>query len=143
MTSGGQAVFAYSAAELATLKRYISSGRLAAYIAYARGDQWIAIRLYERNTEISEALYGVVQCLEVTLRNAIHDCLVRKLGRADWYDVFPFEPLERKAIQDAKSKILRRSVSVIPGRIVAELVFGFWVRLFPATTIRVCRFLFA
>ena len=130
MADGSQAVFAYSAAELVTLKRYISLDRLAAYTAYARGDQWVAIRLYERNTQISEALYGVVQCLEVTLRNAIHDCLVRKLGRTDWYEVFPFEPSERRTIEGAKSEILRRSTSAIPGRIIAELVFGFWVKMF-------------
>jgi hypothetical protein len=83
-----QPEFNYDAKVLATLERYISAERLAAYVSYARGDKWVAIRLYERNTEISEALYGVIQALEITLRNAIHNILSDQLGSPEWYESF-------------------------------------------------------
>ncbi len=53
-----------------------------------------AIRLYERNTELSEALYGVVQGFEVTLRNAVHNILGASLGTT-WYETFGFLETEQ------------------------------------------------
>jgi len=130
MAIEGQESLAYTDANLATFERYLSSERLAAYVLYARGDKNTAMRLYERNTELSEALYGVLQGLEVTLRNAIHELMIRKTGRPNWFDSFPFQGSEQAEINQAKAKIAERAVVVTPGRIVAELKFGFWVRLF-------------
>lgn len=130
MTTEGQDSFDYTDTDLVTFEKYISSERLAAYIAYARGDKWTAVRLYERNTELSEALYGVLQGLEVTLRNAIHDLMTRKTGTASWYDSFSFQDSESVEINQAKSKVIERAAILTPGRVVAELKFGFWVRLF-------------
>jgi hypothetical protein len=130
MATGSQEQFTYSDADLITFEKYVSSERLAAYVIYARGDRWTAVRLYERNTEISEALYGVVQCLEVTLRNAIHSLMTSKMGTETWYETFPFQDSERNEIEEAKQKVLERPAKLTPGRVVAELKFGFWVRLF-------------
>jgi hypothetical protein len=130
MTSEDQDAFAYTDADLATFEKYTSSERLAAYVAYARGDKWTAMRLYERNTELSEALYGVLQGLEVTLRNAIHDLMRRKTGTANWFDTFSFQDTETAEINQAKAKVIECAAILTPGRIVAELKFGFWVRLF-------------
>ncbi|MGA9671843.1 MAG: HAD hydrolase-like protein, partial [Terracidiphilus sp.] len=115
---------------LALLEKYISSERLAAYVAYARGDKWVAVRLYERNTEFSEALYGVIQALEVTLRNAIHNLLSEQLGGAEWYETFNLAESERKALEEAKKKVFDRPAALTPGRVIAELTFAFWGRLF-------------
>jgi hypothetical protein len=70
-----QQKFSYDPACLETLVKYISLDRLAAYFVMTKRNSERAIRLYERNTELSEALYGVVQGLEVTLRNAVHNAL--------------------------------------------------------------------
>ena len=86
-----------------------------------------------RNTEISEALYGVVQCLEVTLRNAIHSHMTKAMNTEKWYDAFPFQDSEMAEIQQAKSKVVERPATLTAGRVVAELKFGFWVRLFSHT----------
>jgi hypothetical protein len=130
MASEGQDSFESTDAELVTFEKYISSERLAAYVSYARGDKWTAMRLYERNTELSEALYGVLQGLEVILRNAIHDLMTRKTGTADWFNAFPFQDSESAEITQAKEKVIERAAILTPGRVVAELKFGFWVRLF-------------
>jgi hypothetical protein len=128
--SEGQAEFQYDEETLVTLEKYLSSERLAAYVNFARGDKWVAIRLYERNTEISEALYGVVQALEVTLRNAIHNLLSEKLGGPEWYETFSLQESERETVEEAKKNVLDRPAALTPGRVIAELTFAFWGRLF-------------
>ncbi len=130
MQINSQGPFSYDDRNLATIEKYVSSERLAAYMSYARGDKWVAVRLYERNTEISEALYGVIQALEVTLRNAIHRCLSKALGSDQWYETFSLEESERNAVDEAKTKVMERPAPLTPGRVVAELKLGFWVRLF-------------
>jgi len=47
MATGSQERFAYSDDDLVTFEKYVSSERLAAYVIYARGDKWTAVRLYE------------------------------------------------------------------------------------------------
>lgn len=128
----GQPEFQYDDATLVTFDKYLSIERLAAYVDYARGNKWVAIRLYERNTEISEALYGVIQAVEVSLRNAIHNILSEHLGGGEWYENFTLEETERNAVEEAKKSVLNRPAILTPGRIVAELTFAFWVRLFSA-----------
>lgn len=130
MALEGQLEFQYDPKALETLEKYISAERLAAYVAYARGDKWVAIRLYERNTEVSEALYGVIQALEITLRNAIHGVLSEQLGGPEWYDSLNLADSERKALEEAKKKVLERPTALSPGRVIAELTFAFWGRLF-------------
>lgn len=125
----GQAEFAYSDDNLVTCEKYLSSERLAAYRDIARGDLWIAIRLYERNTELSEALYGVIQGLEVSLRNAVHNVMANGTGAQDWYDKIGLEESERNSIIEAKDKVIQRPAILTPGRVVAQLTFAFWVRL--------------
>jgi hypothetical protein len=69
-------------------------------------DLWVAIRLYERNTKLSEALYGVVQGLEVLLRNSIHRKMTAHIGREDWYEHVSFLDSEREQIEIAKKASL-------------------------------------
>jgi hypothetical protein len=125
----GQDEFEYTDEVLAILEKFLSPERLAPYYSQARGDRWVAIKLYERNTELSEALYGVLQGLEVTLRNAIHNALTEGLGTASWYDKVVLEDSERDSLQEARHKLIEKCVAETPGRIIAELTFAFWVRL--------------
>lgn len=127
--TNGQPKFTYDSASLEALVKYISLERLAAYFVMAKRTQERAIRLYERNTELSEALYGVVQGLEVTLRNAVHNVLSAAHGE-EWYEKISLLGSERAALTEAKKKIEDRIEKITPGRVVAELNFGFWVRLF-------------
>jgi hypothetical protein len=116
-----------------TIEKYVSAERIAPYYALARDDKWVGIQLYERNCQLSEALYGVVQGLEVSLRNAIHNVMAEKVGAPDWYDRLAFEESERQSIDDAKLKIADKLSRVTPGRVVAEMTFAFWVRLFASS----------
>jgi hypothetical protein len=65
--------FEYTPTNLTELERTLSRDRLAPYLTYVGGNQDRAIRLYEQNTALAEALYGILQGLEIALRNAIHE----------------------------------------------------------------------
>jgi cytosine deaminase len=125
-----QEPFEYNDEQLGILEKAFSTDRLAPYYVQARGDRWVAIRLYERNTKLSEALYGVAQVLEVLLRNKIHCQLEKDIGAADWYDHVAFLGPERDEVEKAKRSIADRGAYATPGRVIAELSFGFWLRLF-------------
>jgi hypothetical protein len=130
--TNGQPKFTYDEASLDRIIKYLSIERLAVYLILTRKDRERAIRLYERNTELSEALYGVVQGLEVTLRNAVHNILAADHGQ-NWQDAIALEASEKSAVDEAKRSIENRRETITQGRIVAELTFGFWVRLFSAS----------
>lgn len=125
----GQVEFDITDDYLEAFEKYISPERLAGYYILARGNRRKGVLLYERNTELSEALYGVIQALEVTLRNAIHNVITEQFGHADWYDKIGLANSEMEGIQKAKDSILEAGEVVTSGRVISEVNFGFWVRL--------------
>jgi hypothetical protein len=87
---------------------------------------------YLWNLSLSEALYPSLQTFEIGLRNALHNGLAFRFGRQDWYD-HPrhfLDPTATSAIADAKKELSIAGKPFEPGRIVAELSFGFWTSLF-------------
>lgn len=125
----GQEQFEYTDGVLAVFEKFLSAERLASYYTIARGNRWIGIQLYERNIECSQALYGIIQGLEVTLRNAIHAVMTNAVGTQEWYDKVAWGAAELAAVQEAKDKIKDNLLTATPGRVIAELTFGFWVKL--------------
>lgn len=107
----------------------LSSPRLSKYVLVARGRTDTAVRLYWWNVEVCGALYGSLHCLELALRNALHDRLRRKYGRPDWWEVAPLDPQTKRLVAEARRKCERRRTAPTPDSIVAELSFGFWVSL--------------
>jgi hypothetical protein len=64
------------------------------------------------------------------LRNAIHSTLSERLGGPEWYEAFGLVDIEREAVEEAKKSVLDRPATLTPGRVIAELTFAFWGRLF-------------
>ncbi|MBR0806205.1 Abi family protein [Bradyrhizobium japonicum] len=89
-----------------------------------------AIGLYERNTKLSEAFYTPLQCLEVCLRNSVHEAMTDVYGE-DWFhgNNAPLESDSRRMILDAKEELIEDRKPVIAGQMLAELKFAFWVGL--------------
>jgi hypothetical protein len=129
----GQDGFAYTEKQVEWLLHCISRERMQPYFIRARGDQWVAFHLYIRNTEISSALYGIVQALEIGLRNVVHSRLTETYGTEEWWFKLPLHAGELNDIEEAKANISQRLKEVRPGRVVAELGLGFWVKLFANT----------
>jgi hypothetical protein len=108
----------------------LSRDRLTPYLSVAKGDFIAAILLYEHNTKVSEALYGVLQGLEIAFRNACHSTIADGMSQPNWYDKPGLlDTKEANTLTEAKTNISRRNKYLTPGRVVAELTLGFWVRL--------------
>jgi hypothetical protein len=121
-----QLAFVYGAAELAQLELLLSTERLSSYIGSSKQE---TIRKYESNTVLAEGLYGVLQGVEIAIRNSIHNTMSIGLSRKDWYGYVSWDTAESDALDQAKDKLTRRGKPLSPGNIVAELTFGFWVQL--------------
>jgi len=137
----------YSAALLISIERTITRERLKRYLSATAHDLSRALELYEYNVQLSEALYGLLHGLEVAVRNAAHHALTISYGSASWYDspptpgfgipqagaagpawhqYAPLSPYWRDKVDEAKR---RPGVGRNPGKVIAELTFGFWVDL--------------
>lgn len=126
----------YSPDFLADVERTLSQARLTRYMAAAGNDIGLALDLYEKNVAVSEALFGFLHGLEVAVRNSLHLTMSAELGQADWYRdglSLPWPPHQliftvpmNRMITDARSKI---SPQAPIGKLVAELMFGFWPSL--------------
>ena len=124
------ASFVYSKVDLAELERCLSSDRLSTYMGAVGHDKESAVRLYVWNMTISAAFYSPLQALEITIRNGFHHELTQTYGPS-WYNN-PRVPLTAEAlrlVQNARAKLAEQGKAPDPGRMVAELSFGFWERL--------------
>jgi hypothetical protein len=116
----------YSAQFLASIERTITKERLTRYLGATGQDVSRALELYEYNVRLSEVLYGLLHGLEVTVRNAEHHALTASYGTPAWYDAVPLSPYWTDQLAKAKAK---PGVAGKPGKVVAELTFGFWIDL--------------
>jgi hypothetical protein len=111
------------------IKYYFSSPRFNVYLAKANNDFHEAFRLYKVNIELSEALYPILSILEISLRNAINEALKKYFNDPYWFkNHLPSEFLP--LVSAATRKLTAQSKNITADRIIAELNFGFWNRLF-------------
>jgi hypothetical protein len=117
-----------------TIPAGLSEERFGAYRRATQGDDTSALALYEWNTVISAAWWADISRFEVLVRNAMHDRLtdwsIRTYGEPLWYrnpgriltprHMVHIAEARRRATTGARAK------PETPGRIVAELPFGFW-----------------
>ncbi|MEO3972906.1 hypothetical protein [Streptomyces sp. CAU 1734] len=111
------------------LVRAFSRPRLSRYVVAAQGDPQTAVRLYWWNITACAALYGPLHCLELALRNALHDRLSEAYNRADWWETAPLDHHARRLVAEARRKCERRGTVPTSDAVIAELSFGFWVSL--------------
>lgn len=114
---------------------FLSIDRLHAYtLPQGEGppDPRATMARYLLNMALCSSLYAPLQLCEIALRNAIHAQLRKIAGSEAWYDAtdFPLTAWAETEINKAKLKLERRNKPVTPGRMVAELTFGFWTHLF-------------
>lgn len=108
---------------------FISYPRFNEYLHQKNHNVKDAYQLYLTNIELSEALYPVLSVLEISLRNAIHRQLSSYFNDSYWFkNKLPVE--FQKAVKKAEQNIRFQQKIITPDRIVSELSFGFWNRLF-------------
>ena len=111
------------------LKYYLSSPRFNVYLAKTNNDFHKAYQLYKVNIELSEAFYPILSLLEVSLRNAVNETLKLHFNDPYWFkNSLPVEFLP--FVSEATKKLTAQRKSITADRIIAELNFGFWNRLF-------------
>ena len=114
------------------LEQRLSVERLGAYRAAVGGDLDRAVALYEWNAAVAGAFFEILGHFEVVVRNALHEQLTdwhATAGRPGlWYDD-PADILDEhrhEEIAIARDRLRRAGKAETPGRVVAELNFGFW-----------------
>jgi hypothetical protein len=103
----------------------ISSERLKTYLDAASHDVGKALRLYKENALTAASFYPLLQGVEITLRNAINREMTARWGH-DWFRVAPLGHKERDVIEKSLRHLPK---DFTKGHLVADLSFGFWVRL--------------
>lgn len=114
------------------LRRAISHERLDAYRQRGTSnDDAELFAHYAWNMALSESLYTPLQCLEVNLRNSVHDAATVHFKTDTWFDLpGVLYPQEINKIQEAKGTLGKGKKPLDSGRIIPELTFGFWTSLF-------------
>ena len=95
-------------------------------------DHTTTLSRYLLNMALSESLYPALQFAEIALRNAVHRELTARCGSDAWYDS-PHARLtswQQDKVTEAKDSLRSNRKPITPGRIVAELTFGFWTGFF-------------
>lgn len=113
----------------------LSPARMAPYLKASKNSVE-ALKLYERNTARSAALYGLLQTLEVVLRNAFDRELSASFAgkNVSWFDYQTGTQSlitgdEAAKVAAAKKTIIDKGYLVTHGQVIATLSFGFWVSL--------------
>jgi hypothetical protein len=112
---------------------WLSRPRFNRYLQRCGGDLTAATAYYEANVIVSQCIYNSLEALEVGLRNKIHLTLAAHFNKQNWYDDLladeKYAGLQPK-VSEAKEKLRIRKEEVIPGKMIAEFMLGFWVQMF-------------
>lgn len=115
----------------------VSSERLARYLKACNGDKRKAMILYRYNLHASEAMYSIISCFEIALRNAIDKHMTTHFGN-DWLrdsilngGIFnlPILHKTRDIINCAYQRVQRGTGYTHP-KLLAEMEFGIWKYMF-------------
>jgi hypothetical protein len=114
------------------IEPYLSRERLVPYRTAVGNDLDAALRLYEWNAQVGAAFLEVLGHVEIVLRNALDQQLhswhaSHGLPRQWYHD--PLVLLDNHRHEDVRialERLRRDGKAETPGRVVAELPFGFW-----------------
>lgn len=91
----------------------------------------VTLSRYLWNMAICESLYSPLQMAEVALRNAIHSHFSERFSTEVWYKTSDLLlPWQNDLVAKAMKKLQGHGTTVSPGKVVAELHFGFWTGFF-------------
>ncbi len=113
------------------IENILHTERIAAY-RQDGADHTLTLARYLLNMALSESLYPSLQFAEIALRHAIHRELSARCGTVVWYDspLARLTPWQQDRVTEAKESLKKLGKPLSPGRIIAELTFGFWTAFF-------------
>lgn len=116
----------------------ISPDRMRRYVSACANDTKRAMVLYRYNIKLSQEIYAIISCFEVSLRNKINKEMIANYGN-DWlrdfvmpggqFDADPRVEGTRKIIKKAYEG-LARCHRYSPTKLLAEMEFGVWKFMF-------------
>ena len=117
--------------EIHSLPNVLSAPRFATYLAEMKGDKEAALELYRWNLELSAAFFVPLQICEVSVRNSIVAAIEKTYG-ANWPWERGFEISLRNPPTGYSPRRDITGLRSLPtsGKIVAELKFIFWEKMF-------------
>ena len=115
------------------LKQTLAPERIEAYGTSTDSPEIVLAR-YLLNMALCESLYSPLQFAEIALRNRIHQQLSSHHKTPEWYRLKEgLTPWQQKRISESISSLQSHAKPITPGRVVAELTFGFWTGFFNKT----------
>jgi hypothetical protein len=127
---------AFTPAELHELPKIISAPRFATYLQATGNDRARALSLYEWNLDLSAAFIVPLQICEVAVRNGVAEAIEKVHGATwPWSNGFLRSlPRPKRHFDYNPETDLRTVAARLPttGKIVAELKFAFWEKIFTA-----------
>jgi len=118
----------FSSHQLHDIPHILSEPRFATYLQHCDGDRNRALELYQWNLELSAAFIIPLHLLEVSLRNAVAQCLT-KVHTSNW----PWNKGFINTLPDSPKLHLNNTAKMqnpTMGKVVAELNFVFWENMF-------------
>ena len=118
--------------EIHSLPTVLSAPRFATYLAEKASDKEAALELYRWNMEVSAAFFVPLQICEVSVRNSIVSAIENTYG-ANWawekgFEISLRNPQRGYSPRRDLTDLAHRLPTA--GKIVAELKFVFWERMF-------------
>jgi len=115
------------------LQLALASERMDAY-RQDEAEPLVTLARYLWNMALCESLYSPLQIAEIALRNALHRKLTIRFGTENWFDDATCRDIlshtQQHQIDEAKQTLTIKGKPISPGRMVAELTFGFWTAFF-------------
>jgi hypothetical protein len=121
---------------LAAVRSVISVDRFRGY-ERPGGGTLDALARYNWNADLGASLYSTLLHLEVAFRNRLHEAIATRYPIGPWRGVdcwlgrIPpvLAPSELTRVAGAMGRLRDRGKRIVPGRVIAELNFGFWTSL--------------
>lgn len=119
--------FKYDVNVIGKLERTLSKERLSPYLKQTKDNLEEALKLYTRNTLLSESFYPLIQGLEVCFRNCVHEH-IKGEHELDWLisGKLQFQYIQEEQISQSLDKIRPKDHHNQIPKLIAELSFGFW-----------------
>jgi len=109
----------------------LSAPRFATYLAEKSGDKEAALELYQWNLQLSAAFLVPLQICEVSVRNSIVSAIERTYGQNwPWERGFEISLRNPPRGYSPRRNLLGLRSFPTSGKIVAELKFVFWEKMF-------------
>jgi hypothetical protein len=117
--------------DLAEIKKGLSTEKLETYrqVFSCKSDHEL-IAVYMSMQSIMSHFFTVVQLLEVTLRNSIHQCATEQFDDPEWFKTKTISDKSKNQVTQAEHQCLDEvGAKYTTNDLVSRLPFGFWVHM--------------